>query len=164
MTRLTAEQAGGANRTAFLDTIRVSEIGRAMMALSDDGYDVVVGSTPARMVLFHSYADHPNQLVKLSATLSSTAAGGYQLLHRYWPPYKALLNLQDFSPANQDRVALQQIKECHALPMIDGGHFAGALAACAHIWASLPGALYGQHTNALGDLLAAYREAGGVVA
>ncbi len=160
MTRITPEQAGGANRCAFLDMIAHSEIGADMLAKSDDGYDVLVGSTPSRMLLFTSYVDHPNQLNKQT---NSTAAGRYQLLHRYWPAYKAQLGLPDFTPLSQDKVALQQILECHALPLVDAGHFAAAVAACAHIWASLPGSPYGQHTNALDDLATAYEAAGGKI-
>lgn len=164
MTRLTPEQAGGANRVAFLDMLAHSEIGPALLPLTDDGYSCLVGSTPARPIIFTSYADHPNKLEKLSATLSSTAAGRYQLLARYWPPYKKLLGLQDFSPASQDRVALQQIKECKALPLIDAGKLLEAIRACARIWASLPGAGYHQHENTAAALLGAYRAAGGTLA
>jgi len=34
---------------------------------------------------------------------------------------------------------------------------------CARIWASLPGAGYGQHENKLNDLQAAYEAAGGTM-
>ena len=46
-------------------------------------------------------------------------------------------------PKSQDAVALQQIKERGALPMIDRGDIRQAIDRC-NIWASLPGAGYGQ--------------------
>ena len=53
--------------------------------------------------------------------LKSTGAGRYQLLSRWWDAYRKQLGLKDFSPKSQDAVALQQIKERGALPMIDRG-------------------------------------------
>ena len=41
-------------------------------------------------------------------------------------------------------MALQQIKERGALPMIDRGDIRQAIDRCSNIWASLPGAGYGQ--------------------
>ena len=37
----------------------------------------------------------------------------------WWDAYRKQLGLKDFSPKSQDAVALQQIKERGALPMID---------------------------------------------
>jgi len=161
MPRIAIEQAGGANVCAFLDTIAASEIGAAMLAESDDGYNVLVGSTPGNMLLFPSYTDHPDIF---NAAEDSDAAGRYQIMHRWWPAYKAQLNLPDFGPLSQDLYAIQQLRECHALPLLAAGNFAGAVAACAHIWASLPGNGYGQHENAVDALQAAYLAAGGTVA
>lgn len=165
MTRITPAQAGGANRCAFLDMIAASEIGAALLAASDDGYNVLVGSLAAAPNLFTSYAKHPDILVTLrqKPLLQSTAAGRYQVLYRYWAAYQAELHLPDFSPVSQDLVALQQIKERGALPHIDAGDLAGAISLCASIWASLPGSPYGQHTNAMAPLEVAYRQAGGAV-
>ena len=149
------------NQKAFLDTIAYSEIGSALLALSDDGYNVLVGSTPDRPLLFNDYSDHPNVF---NSICNSTAAGRYQELHRYWVVYKAQLGLTDFGHDSQDAVALQQIKECHALDDIESGHLASAVAKCAHIWASLPGAGYNQHENSLIALQDAYTRAGGTFA
>ncbi len=164
MTAILPEIAGGKNRTAFLDMIAHSEIGLELLAVSDDGYNVLVGSTAAHPLLFSDYRTHPNITREIRKGLVSSAAGRYQLLYRYWAPYTKLLGLTDFGPETQDRIALQQIKECHALPMIDAGDVAGAIKACAHIWASLPGAGYAQHENRTDDLVAAYVAAGGGVA
>jgi muramidase (phage lysozyme) len=153
------------NQIAFLDAIAFSELGERLMAASDDGYNVVVGSTPKNPILFSDYSDHPRRLVTLPALgIKSTAAGRYQLLARYFDAYKKQLGLKDFSPASQDAIALQQIRECKALADVDTGNFAAAVAKCRRIWASLPGSPYGQHTNSLDDLQAAFVRSGGRLA
>jgi muramidase (phage lysozyme) len=149
------------NQKAFLDAIAFSEIGRALLDASDNGYNVLVGSIPSHPLLFESYADHPNVY---NAQCDSTAAGRYQILHRFWVVYKSQLRLSDFSPASQDAVALQMIKECHALDDIDAGMFDDAITKCASRWASLPNSTYGQHTNTIAALRVAYRAAGGQLA
>jgi muramidase (phage lysozyme) len=161
MPRITPEQAGGKNRCAFLDMLAASEIGARLLAASDDGYNVLVGSTAAHPLLFPNYRDHPNTY---NSGCNSTAAGRYQLLYRWWKPYRDLLHLNDFSPVAQDRVALQQIRECQALPAIDAGQFTVAVGLVAHLWASLPGSCWQQHENALAPLQTAYVQAGGQVA
>jgi lysozyme len=153
-------QAG--NRGAFLDMIAFSEIGPQLLAASDNGYDVIVGSTPAAPKLFDGYADHPRILVDLGNGLKSTAAGRYQLLARYFDAYRRQLGLPDFSPQSQDLIALQQIRERRALDDIDAGRVSQAIAKVKNIWASLPGAGYGQRENGYADLLLAYQRAGGM--
>ena len=125
----------------------------------DDGYNVIVGGA-----LFTAYNDHPRKLVWLRPGLASTAAGRYQLLARYWDYYKPFLQLKDFSAASQDAVAIQQIKERKALDDIEKGYITVAIDKCKNIWASLPGAGYGQHENNVDKLIAAYKTAGGTVA
>lgn len=165
MPRITPEQAGGINVCAFLDMIAVSEIGTRLLAVSDDGYNVLQGATPSAPLLFDSYADHPYADGHKPASPSvSTAAGRYQILMRWWPAYKAQLRLADFGPVNQDRYAIQQLRERGALPDILAGRFTSAVAKVSNIWASLPGAGYGQHENELATLQAAYTAAGGTLA
>ena len=121
------------------------------------GYDVIVGGE-----LFTDYSDHPRKLVTLNPKLKSTGAGRYQLFPRcgclpqaVWP--------ERFSPKSQDAVALQQIKERGALPMIDRGDIRQAIDRCSNIWASLPGAGYGQFEHKADSLIAKFKEAGGMV-
>ncbi len=163
MSRITAQQAGGANVCAFLDMLALSEIGAALLAnaQTDSGYRVIVGSTPGRPLLFSSYATHPNVY---NRSTDSTAAGRYQLLYRYWSAYQSKLSLPDFSPLSQDLVAIQQIKEQRALGLVAAGQLAQAIDAVANIWASLPGAGYGQRENSLSTLQAAFVAAGGKLA
>lgn len=161
------------NRTAFLDMLAISELGKELLDVSDNGYNVIVGSTPKKPILFNSYAAHPNRLIgQPLIKVGSTAAGRYQILYRYWSAYRQQLNLDDktkypdgpMGKAAQDAIALQQIKECQALDDIDAGRFQDAVEKCAHIWASLPSAGYGQRENKLTDLQAAFIACGGKIA
>jgi len=146
-------------RKAFLDMLAWSEgTDKPGQPTRNRGYDVIVGGT-----LFTSYADHPRKLVTLNPKLKSTAAGRYQLLSRYWDAYRIQLGLNDFSPASQDAVALQQIKERGALPLIDKGDIRQAIDRCSNIWASLPGAGYGQFEHKADNLIARFKAAGGKV-
>lgn len=158
MPRISAQEAGGQNVLAFLDMIAVSE---GTVRFGDqDGYNVIVGGST-----FSDYADHPRKLIPLPKLgIKSTAAGRYQLLARYWDAYRKQLKLQEFSPINQDRVALQQIKERRALDDIKAGRISQAIEKCRNIWASFPGAGYGQFEHKLDSLIAAYKKSGGEVA
>lgn len=151
------------NRKALLDTIAYSELGSWILTHSDDGYNVLVGSTPNNIMLFNGYSDHPNKLVHIRTGLDSTAAGRYQLLHKFYVAYCQLLGLHDFSKDSQDQIALQQLKEKGALACIDQGNFAGAIAKANTIWASLPGSPYNQHTNSYDELLVVYQMYGGTL-
>lgn len=157
-----------ANLRAFLGMLAISEIGPALLAASDDGYNVVVGSTARNPMLFGGYADHPRKSVQLvdkaRRQYRSTAAGRYQVLARIFDHYKRDLNLPDFGKASQDAIATQLIRECKALPLIEAGRIEDAVHACASRWASLPGAGYGQNEHKLGFLVDAYKSCGGKVA
>jgi muramidase (phage lysozyme) len=143
------------NLEAFLTMIAVSE---GTNHLGDRGYNVIVGGK-----LFKDYSDHPRVKVRINAQLSSTAAGRYQILQRYFDHYKRTLRLPDFSPDSQDKIAVQLIKECRALEDVTAGRFSKAVDKCKSRWASLPGAGYGQHENSLDKLQAAYIKAGGIL-
>ncbi|WP_313319526.1 glycoside hydrolase family 104 protein [Stenotrophomonas sp.] len=161
MAEISETQAGGRNVRAFLDMLAWSEgTDNGRQPTRDRGYDVIVGGQ-----LFRDYADHPRVLVDLpKLRIQSTAAGRYQLLRRYFDAYRKTLNLHDFSPLSQDLIALQQIRERGALRLIQTGKIAEAIAKVRNIWASLPGAGYGQHEQKLDRLLDVYRQAGGEVA
>ena len=62
---------------------------------------------------------------------------------------------------SQDAVALQQIKERGALPMIDRGDIRQAIDRCSNIWPSCAG--YGQFEHKADSLIAKFKEAGGTV-
>lgn len=165
MPRINPNRIGGANVAAFLDMVAFSEIGPALMRKSDDGYNVIVGSTANQPTLFPTYAAHPKVKVWIESIKNySSAAGRYQLLGRYYDPYKNQLKLPDFSPESQDLIAVQQIKERKAFEDIKAGRFDIAVEKCNSIWASLHGAGYGQHENSLEVLVLYYRRNGGFIA
>lgn len=147
------------NLRAFLDMIAWSEIGPGLLAASDDGYNVIVGSTADHPILFTDYSHHP----KLhNDRCNSDAAGRYQFMGRYWEFYRDQLHLPDFGRDSQDRWATQLIRECHALDDVEEGHVFVAIGKCCKRWASFEGAGYGQRENSAIQLAAAYRRAGGL--
>ncbi|HBW9979170.1 glycoside hydrolase family protein [Klebsiella pneumoniae] len=147
-------------RRVFLDMLAWSEgTDKPGQPTKNKGYDVIVGGS-----LFTDYSDHPRKLVILPKLgIKSTAAGRYQFLSKWWDAYRKQLGLKDFSPASQDQVALQQIKERGALPLIDNGNIRQAIDRCSNIWASLPGAGYGQFEHKADNLIAKFKAAGGFV-
>lgn len=148
------------NLSAFLDTIAFSEgTDKPGQPTKDRGYDVLVGGG-----LFSGYKDHPRKLIDLPKLgIKSTAAGRYQVLARYYDAYKKQLKLPDFSPASQDSIAIQLIRECKALDDVNAGRIASALHKCRSRWASLPGAGYGQHEHTTDRLIEIYQTKGGVL-
>ena len=93
--------------------------------------------------------------MKLSLFLSVFAYLKLNLAY-FFVDYKKSLNLPDFSPDSQDKVALQMIHECHAGPMLASGNIAGAITACSSRWASLPGNNYQQGGHSLISLVNYY--------
>lgn len=152
------------NLRAFLDMIAWSEIGPGLLAVSDNGFNVIVGSTAAMPILFGSYADHPRLAVQIRPGLVSTAAGKFQILKRIFDHYRGTLNLHDFSPASQDKIAVQLIKECRAMQDIESGRIELAIIKCRSRWASFPAAGYGQHEQKMANLINAFKQAGGELA
>ena len=145
-------------RKAFLDMLAWSEgTDNGRQKTRNHGYDVIVGGE-----LFTDYSDHPRKLVTLNPN-SNQQAPDATSFSRWWDAYRKQLGLKDFSPKSQDAVALQQIKERGALPMIDRGDIRQAIDRCSNIWASLPGAGYGQFEHKADSLIAKFKEAGGTV-
>ena len=146
-------------RKAFLDMLAWSEgTDNGRQKPGNHGYDVIVGGE-----LFTDYSDHPRKLVTLNPKLKSTDAGRYQLLSRWWDAHRKQLGLERLLSEKSDAVALQQIKERGALPMIDRGDIRQAPDRCSNIWASLPGAGYGQFEHKADSLIAKFKEVGGTV-
>jgi lysozyme len=94
----------------------------------------------------------------------STAAGKYQLIRPTWQSCKSFLNLPDFSPPSQDRAALLLISQAGALKDIHSGNIKTAISKTRHLWASLPGAGFGQKEHNFATLEAAFLKAGGTLA
>lgn len=120
------------------------------------GYTVLYGGGN-----FYSYHDHPRKnLCYLSnkRLLKSTAAGRYQILARTWDNWAPILQLRTFSPQSQDKLALALIRECGALQDVIQGRYHKALKKVCSIWASLPGASYGQRVLNQTTLTRVYNE------
>jgi muramidase (phage lysozyme) len=156
------------NRSAFLAMLGWSEGTRSSSATKCDGYDVIVTGADGRPEVFSDFSAHPFAAGRpakvVQPGLYSTASGRYQVLLRYWLAYAKSLGLTDFSPASQDAIALQQIRERGALPLIDGGNIQLAIQRCSKLWASLPGSGYAQPEQKMDRLLVAFVAAGGKVA
>ena len=143
-------------RKAFLDMLAWSEGELITDAETrNHGYDVIVGGelftwiTPITSQTCHA---KPKTRVNRRRTLPAFS--------RWWDAYRKQLGLKDFSPKSQDAVALQQIKERGALPMIDRGDIRQAIDRCSNIWASLPGAGYVVSSSIrLDSLIAKFKEA-----
>ena len=148
------------NLKAFLDMLAFAEIGPAMLADSDRGYDVVVGSIPGNIKKFRPYSDHPRIYVE---RMNSTAAGRYQIHKKNNDLYKRELGLKGFWPEDQDAIALRLISECGATQDIINGRIVEAIHKCRSRWASLPGAGYGQPEKSIDRLVMVYRDAGGTI-
>jgi lysozyme len=103
------------NVQAFLTLVRTGE-----GTTGPNGYRTLFGGG-----LFDSFADHPNIAVT-RGTLTSTAAGAYQILYRTWLEAKAALGLTDFSPASQDAAAIWLIQRRGALADVQAGRFDSA--------------------------------------
>ena len=147
-------------RKAFLDNTVVGEgTDNGRQKTRNHGYDVIVGGE-----LFTDYSRSPSQTChakpKTQINRRRTLPASFPLVGC---TYRKQLGLKDFSPKSQDAVALQQIKERGALRMIDRGDIRQAIDRCSNIWASLPGAGYGQFEHKADSLIAKFKEAGGTV-
>ncbi len=151
-----------ANRKAFLDMLAHSE-GTSKIG-KNDGYDVLVGSTTSRMIRIDDLSHHPRITVQVRAGLWSSAAGRYQFIWPTWAELQRKLHLPDFGRDAQDRAALALVEDAGALQMVDKGEISDAINACSRIWASLPGAGYGQHENDMASLVSVYQQRGGHLA
>ncbi|MEX1841166.1 glycoside hydrolase family 104 protein [Enterobacter cloacae] len=157
------------NLQAFLDALAWSEGTSTSPATKCSGYDVIVTGIDGKPEIFTDFSDHPFNKGRPSKKinsrgLTSNASGRYQFMLKDWAHYKAQLGLPDFGPDSQDKWAIQLIKERKALPDIEAGNIESAVNKCRNIWASLPGAGYGQREHSMEELVARYKAAGGTVA
>jgi len=158
------------NLKAFLDMIAASEGTSTSPATKLNGYDVVVTGADKKPEIFTDFSCHPfskgrkPKLISKKSGLYSTASGRYQFMRKDYEHYKHTLNLPDFGPDSQDKWAIQLIRERRALNDIYDGRIAVAINKVRNIWASLPGAGYGQHENEIDKLVLVYVNAGGNIA
>lgn len=162
------EETTNMNQSAFLQAIRAGE-GTA----GSNGYRTLFGGQ-----LFDSYATHPalagwpgvglsDQMCAMAGFgpgCVSTAAGAYQINKPTWNRVAAKLGLTDFTPASQDAAAWALIAEKGADADVMAGRIDQAVQKVAKIWASLPGAGYGQREVAMASFNSVYTGAGGTYA
>lgn len=123
-----------------------------------------IGSNAYRMLyggsLFNDYSRHPNiAIAKWGVT--STAAGAYQFLYSTWTILQRELRLPDFGSVSQDKAAIELIRKKEALTDVLAGNIVQAIYKCRKVWASFPGAGYGQSEKSFQSLLQFYTKAGG---
>lgn len=153
------------NLNAFLDMLAYAEGTCTSPITQNDGYDVIVTGVDG-LEIFNNYVAHPFANGRKSKRinskgLTSNASGRYQFMLRDYDHYRKQLRLLDFGPESQDRWAIQLIRETGALPLIEAGKFIEAVARVRHLWASLPGAGYGQAERPLASLTSVYVNKGG---
>jgi muramidase (phage lysozyme) len=112
------------NVTAMLDLVAWAEG-------TDDRYDISYTGQS-----FTDFADHPRKLFTANG-VSSDAAGRYQFLSPTWDSLKAKLNLPDFSPASQDKAAIQLMKDAGCYGAAVRGDVQSFADRCWSQWASL---------------------------
>lgn len=112
------------NVGAFLDSIGSAE---------QAGYNTITGGGS-----FSDYSKHPNIVGLVTKDGPSTAAGKYQITKGTWDRVAKRLGLEDFSPANQDRAAMELIREAGAMDDIRRGDFDSAVKKLGGIWQALP--------------------------
>ena len=95
----------------------------------------------------------------LSPGCVSTAAGAYQFLKGTWSRLAQKHSLPDFGEDSQDRAAIELIREAGALDDVVAGNFSIAVNKVRKIWASLPGAGYGQGERSMLALANVYNKA-----
>ena len=101
--------------------------------------------------------------MKFSARITSSAAGRYQFLYDTWLDLVKATGLTDISPATQDIMALTLADQKGATPYILQGYIEEAVWRCRKVWASFPGAGYGQGEKKIDQLLMAYYRGGGIL-
>lgn len=114
---------------AFLDTIAAAE-GTA----TPEGYRTQYTGTK-----FVSFQDHPREMRcgrRYGKKLCSDAAGRYQFLSTTWDRFAKKFGVRDFSPENQDLMAIELIREKGALEDIEAGRLESAVRKLAYIWPS----------------------------
>ena len=153
---------------AFLYMIRASEHIFPRDVENDAAYNIFYGG--AR---FNDLSDHPVNTgemrpVKLPDAMCraagfgpgcvTTAAGAYQIIKPTWNRVRDKLGLVDFSPASQDRAAVELLEESGAMELLGLDDLEGAIRVASKVWASLPGSTAQQNPKKLAYALDRYAE------
>jgi muramidase (phage lysozyme) len=135
------------NLRAFLAAVASQEVGRHNVE-SGKGYHTMFGHT-----VFKNLDHHPGTKVTKSIivhgkrkNVSSSAAGAYQMLASTDEDVAIQTGIKSFHQEDQNKKATFLLWERHCLLDVLRGNFDNALKKANKLWASLPGAPYGQRT------------------
>lgn len=140
---------GAPNLNAFLKVLRLGE--------SDDDYSALYGGGS-----FSSFAQHPairttSNPDPFQGSDNSHAAGAYQAQPGTWRDFMASEGQCDFSPSNQDRFAVWDIKRRGAYSDVLMGDIEAAMYKLRAEWTSLA-------DRGVDWVIAQYQTAGGILA
>jgi lysozyme len=140
---------GTKDQRAMLDAIAFAEGTRDQ---PNGGYKTLFGFGQ-----FEDYSKHPDKVVR-KGRYASTAAGRYQFLTPTWNRLSKKLGLKDFSPASQDKAALELAKEYGVTSELlkKEGMSSRVSALLGKQWASFPGSPFGQPIKPLSSIQKAY--------
>lgn len=102
-------------------------------------YNVITGGGK-----FSDFSRHPNVVGLVTKEGPSTAAGRYQITKSTYDDIAPKIGVFDFSPASQDKLAIEIIKRRGALEDVQKGDYQAAIGKLGNIWASLPTSPYNQ--------------------
>lgn len=115
------------------------------------GYNTITGGGS-----FSSYDKHPGIVGVVTKQGPSTAAGKYQITKSTYDEFAPKLGITDFSPASQDRIALEIIRSQGALSDVQSGNFEAAINKLGGRWASLPSSIYAGHPRRSSEWVSSY--------
>ena len=145
-------------RKAFLDMLAWSEgTDNGRQKTRNHGYDVIVGGE-----LFTDYLI-TSQTCHAKPKLKSTGAGRYQLLSRWWDAYRKQLGLKDSLRKVRTLWHCSRLRSVALYLWLIVVISVRQSTVAVNIWASLPGAGYGQFEHKADSLIAKFKEAGGTV-
>jgi lysozyme len=128
---------------AYMRAITVGEGTSKPTAKCSNPYHIIVGGE------CFDGDKHPEKVVRLTPSLSSSAAGRYQFLTSSWKGWAAKYSIpyDQFTPENQDKVVYKVLEGLKLDQVLAGGNLDAAFGKTNMIWASLPGSRYGQRTE-----------------
>ena len=144
---------GTKEQRAMLDTIAFAEGTRDE---PNNGYNTMFTGKQ-----FSGFEDHPRKIQR-SNGYASDAAGRYQFLSTTWDPLAKKLGLKDFSPANQDKAAIELARQYDVTQelLAKEGMSPKVSAFLGRQWASFPGKSIGldQPTKGLKGIQNVYQK------
>lgn len=131
------EALASGNVQAFLMLIRSGE-----SSARQDAYQMIVYGNNPGPATFSSFANHPRvkKPTKDGSGRVTSAAGAYQITATTWDDLGGIGRYGDFSPASQDRAAVDLIRRRGALSDVLNGRWRAAVRKLRQEWTSLPGA------------------------